>query len=149
MIALGSDHGGFDLKKQIMDHLAQRGIPYKDFGCFDKSSCDYPDFGKAAARAVADGSCEKGIVVCTTGIGISIAANKVPGVRCALCTDPYLAKMTRLHNNANMLALGGGFTGINLALEIVDTFLDTRFSEETKHIRRVEKLESDDRLNDK
>lgn len=149
MIALGSDHGGFDLKKQIMDHLAQRGIPYKDFGCFDKSSCDYPDFGKAAARAVADGSCEKGIVVCTTGIGISIAANKVPGVRCALCIDPYLAKMTRLHNNANMLALGGGFTGINLALEIVDTFLDTRFSEETKHIRRVEKLESDDRLNDK
>ncbi len=145
MIALGSDHGGYDLKNQIMDHLAERGIPFKDFGCFDKRSCDYPDYGKAAARAVAEGSCEKGIVVCTTGIGISIAANKVPGVRCALCTDPYLAKMTRLHNDANMLALGGGFTGINLALEIVDTFLDTRFSEEGKHVRRVEKLENDGR----
>lgn len=145
MIAFGSDHGGYDLKCQIMDHLAERGIPFKDFGCFDKRSCDYPDYGKAAARAVAEGSCEKGIVVCTTGIGISIAANKVPGVRCALCTDPYLAKMTRLHNDANMLALGGGFTGINLALEIVDTFLDTGFSEEGKHVRRVEKLEDDDR----
>lgn len=144
MIALGSDHGGYDLKRRIMEHLEEKGISYKDFGCFDKSSCDYPDFGKAAAKAVAEGICDKGIVVCTTGIGISIAANKVPGIRCALCTDPYLAKMTRLHNDANMLALGGGFTGPNLALEIVDTFLNTEFSQGENHVRRIGKLENTD-----
>lgn len=94
------------MKCRVMKHLKERGIAYRDFGCFDRKSCDYPDFGKAAARAVASGVCDRGILVCTTGIGISIAANKVPGVRCALCTDPYLAKMTRLHNDANMLALG-------------------------------------------
>ncbi|MCM1126402.1 MAG: ribose 5-phosphate isomerase B [Lachnospiraceae bacterium] len=142
MIALGSDHGGYDLKCQIMEHLKERGLEYKDFGCFDKSSCDYPDFGQAAAKAVAAGECEKGIVVCTTGIGISIAANKIPGIRCALCTDSYLAKMTRLHNDANMLALGGGFTGKNLALEIVDTFLDTEFSQGENHKRRIAKIEA-------
>ncbi len=141
MIALGSDHGGYDLKMQVAEHLKERGIAFKDFGCFDKSSCDYPDFGRAAAEAVADGACEKGIVVCTTGIGISIAANKVKGIRCALCTDPYLAKMTRLHNDANMLALGGGVTGRNLAVEIVDTFLDTEFSKGENHIRRISKIE--------
>ena len=141
MIALGSDHGGYDLKMQVMEHLKERGLEVKDFGCFGKSSCDYPDFGKAAAEAVADGTCDRGIVVCTTGIGISIAANKVKGVRCAFCTDPYLAKMTRLHNDANMLALGGGITGRNLALEIVDTFLDTEFSQGENHIRRISKIE--------
>ena len=141
MIALGSDHGGYDLKLQVMEHLKERGLEVKDFGCFDKSSCDDPDFGRAAAEAVADGTCDRGIVVCTTGIGISIAANKVKGVRCALCTDPYLAKMTRLHNDANMLALGGGITGKNLALEIVDTFLDTEFSQGENHIRRISKIE--------
>ena len=141
MIALGSDHGGYDLKLQVMEHLKERGLEVKDFGCFDKSSCDYPDFGRAAAEAVADGTCDRGIVVCTTGIGISIAANKVKGVRCALCTDPYLAKMTRLHNDANMLALGGGITGKNLALEIVDTFLDTEFSQGENHIRRIGLIE--------
>ena len=141
MIALGSDDGGYDLKLQVMEHLKERGLEVKDFGCFDKSSCDYPDFGRAAAEAVADGTCDRGIVVCTTGIGISIAANKVKGVRCALCTDPYLAKMTRLHNDANMLALGGGITGKNLALEIVDTFLDTEFSQGENHIRRISKIE--------
>lgn len=141
MIALGSDHGGFDLKCKIIEHLKERGLEYKDFGCADKSSCDYPEFGRAAAMAVASGECDRGIVVCTTGIGISIAANKVSGVRCALCTDPYLAKMTRLHNDANMLALGGGCTGVNLALEIVDTFLDTEFSQGENHIRRIGKLE--------
>ncbi len=141
MIALGSDHGGYDLKMQVAEHLKERGIAFKDFGCFDKNSCDYPDFGRAAAEAVADGACEKGIVVCTTGIGISIAANKVKGIRCALCTDPYLAKMTRLHNDANMLALGGGVTGRNLAVEIVDTFLDTEFSKGENHIRRISKIE--------
>ena len=138
MIALGSDHGGYDLKCRVMEHLDERGIAYKEFGCFDKTSCDYPDFGKAAAKAVASGACDKGIVVCTTGIGISIAANKVSGIRCALCTDPYLAKMTRLHNDANML---GEITGGNLALEIVDVFLDTEFSQEEKHMRRVGKME--------
>lgn len=141
MIALGSDHGGYDLKCRIMEHLKERGAEVQDFGCFDQSSCDYPDFGRAAAKAVADGACEKGILVCTTGIGISIAANKVPGIRCALCTNPYLAKMTRLHNDANVLALGGGIVGENLALEIVDVFLDTEFSEEEKHKRRISKIE--------
>ncbi len=141
MIALGSDHGGYDLKCQIMEYLKENNIEYKDFGCYDKTSCDYPDFGRAAAEAVASGECDRGIVICTTGIGISIAANKVPGVRCALCMDPYLAKMTRLHNDANMLALGGGITGRNLALEIVETFLNTEFSQGENHIRRIGKLE--------
>ena len=141
MIALGSDHGGYELKMHVMEHLKERGIACKDYGCFGTDSCDYPDFGKAAARAVAEGECDRGIVVCTTGIGISIAANKVKGVRCAFCTDSYLAKMTRLHNDANMLALGGGHTGKNLAVEIVDTFLDTEFSNEEKHVRRIGKVE--------
>ena len=140
-IALGSDHGGYDLKVKIIEHLKEREIDYKDFGCYDKNSCDYPEFGRAAAQAVATGEFDRGIVVCTTGIGISIAANKITGVRCALCTDAYLAKMTRLHNDANMLALGGGFTGVNLALEIVDTFLDTEFSEGENHKRRISKIE--------
>ena len=140
-VSIGCDHGGYDLKCQVMEHLKERGIAYKDFGCFDKQSCDYPEFGKAAAQAVAAGECDRGIVVCTTGIGISIAANKISGVRCAFCTDPYLAKMTRLHNDANMLALGGGVTGKNLAIEIVDTFLDTEFSEGENHKRRISKIE--------
>ena len=141
MIAIGSDHGGYDLKQVVIGYLEVQGIAYKDFGCYDKNSCDYPVFGKAAAEAVASGECEKGIVVCTTGIGISIAANKVPGVRCALCQDTFSAKMTRLHNNANMLALGGGIVGPNLALDIVETFLNTPFSEEEKHCRRIGLLE--------
>ena len=140
MIAIGSDHGGFDLKEQVKKHLVERGFEVKDFGCFDKSSVDYPDFGVAAAKAVADGTCEKGIVVCTTGIGISIAANKVKGIRCALGSEPLGAKMTRLHNDANMLALGGGVIGVNMGLEIVDTFLDTPFSGEEKHSRRINKI---------
>ena len=141
MIALGSDHGGYDLKIKIIKYLEDKGYECKDYGCYDKNSCDYPEFGKAAAKAVADGECEKGIVVCTTGIGISIAANKIKGIRCALCTDPYLAKMTRLHNDANVLALGGGFIGDNLAYEIVDTFLNTEFSQGENHIRRIGKIE--------
>lgn len=141
MIALGCDHGGFDLKQEVMKYLEQNHISYKDFGCYDKNSCDYPDFGHAAAKAVAEGICEKGIVICTTGIGISIAANKVKGIRCALCSEPLSAKMTRLHNDANMLALGGAMIGTNLALEIVATFLNTEFSEEEKHKRRVGLIE--------
>lgn len=140
MIAIGSDHGGFDLKELIQKHLQEKGYEVKDFGCFDKSSVDYPDFGVAAARAVASGECDRGIVVCTTGIGISIAANKVKGIRCALCSDTLSAKMTRLHNDANVLALGGGMLGPNLAMDIVDTFLDTPFSGEEKHARRIRKI---------
>lgn len=141
MIALGSDHGGYDLKIKIKNYLEEKGYECKDYGCYDKSSCDYPEFGKAAAQAVASGECEKGIVVCTTGIGISIAANKIKGIRCALCTDAYLAKMTRLHNDANVLALGGGYLGDNLAYEIVDTFLNTEFSQGENHIRRIGKID--------
>ncbi len=141
MIAIGSDHGGYDLKQVVIAYLEEKGIAYKDFGCTDKKSCDYPDFGKAAAKAVANGECERGIVICTTGIGISITANKVKGVRCALCQDSFSAKMTRLHNDANMLALGGGIVGPNLALDIVETFLNTGFSGEEKHERRVSKIE--------
>ncbi|MCM1568049.1 MAG: ribose 5-phosphate isomerase B [Roseburia sp.] len=141
MIAIGSDHGGYDLKQAIVKHLEERGIPYKDFGCNSKDSVDYPQFGHAVAKAVAEGSCEQGIVVCTTGIGISMAANKIKGIRCALCSDMLSAKMTRLHNDANVLALGGGMLGVNLAMDIVDTFLDTPFSGEEKHSRRIRQIE--------
>lgn len=141
MLAIGSDHGGFDLKQIIMEHLSKRGIPFEDVGCFDKSSCDYPEFGRAAAEAVGSGRCDRGIVICTTGIGISIAANKVKGVRCALCSESLSARLTRLHNDANMLALAGGMLGPNLALDIVDTFLDTEFSGGERHCRRVGQIE--------
>lgn len=139
MIALGSDHGGFGLKQHIIGYLEANGIPYQDFGCDNTDSCDYPDFGGAAARAVASGACEKGIVICTTGIGISIAANKVRGIRCALCAEPLSAEMTRRHNDANMLALGGGMIGPNLAERIVEVFLNTPF-EGGRHQRRVDKI---------
>lgn len=141
MIALGCDHGGYDTKQVVIQYLEEKGIPYKDFGCYDKSSCDYPIFGKAAAKAVASGECDKGIVICSTGIGISIAANKIKGVRCALCSNSYGAKMTRLHNNANMLALGGNVLGKDMVVDIVDTFLHTEFSGDERHIRRVGLLE--------
>ena len=140
MIAIGSDHGGFDLKEAVKKHLEERGIEYKDFGTYDKNSCDYPDFGKAAAEAVASGECEKGIVICTTGIGISIVANKVKGVRCALCSETSTARLTREHNDANVLAMGGGMTGPLLGCEIVDVFLDTPFSGLEKHSRRINKI---------
>ena len=142
-IALGCDHGGYELKQHIIKVLEKLGYEYEDFGCYGLESCDYPDFGAAAARAVAEGKCDKGIVICTTGIGISIAANKVPGIRCALCGDCFSAKATRLHNNANVLALGALVTGPGLALEIVDIFLDTPFSEEERHSRRVSQLEEE------
>ena len=141
MIAIGSDHGGFELKEAVIAHLKERGTTCKDFGCYDKKSCDYPVYGRAVAEAVAKGECEKGIVICTTGIGISITANKVKGVRCALCADTLTAQMTRLHNDANVLALGGGIVGPNLAVSIVDAFLETEFSEEEKHQRRIGLIE--------
>ena len=139
-IAVACDHGGLALKNAVMEWLTENGYEPVNFGTDTFASCDYPDFGVKAAEAVAKGECAYGIVVCTTGIGISIAANKVKGVRCALCSEPLSAKMTRLHNNANMLALGGGMVGVNLGLEIVKTFLQTPFSEEGKHIRRIDKI---------
>ncbi len=141
MISIGCDHGGYDLKERVVRHLEEKGIEVKDCGCYSKASCDYPQFGRAAAQVVASGECEKGIVICTTGIGISITANKTPGIRCALCADTLSAKMTRLHNDANMLALGAGIVGENLALEIVDTFLGTEFSGEARHQRRIDLIE--------
>ena len=141
MIAIGSDHGGYELRQIIMKHLKDRGIEYKDFGCPDTSSCDYPVYGRAVAKAVASGECEKGIVICTTGIGISITANKIPGIRCALCSDVLSAELTRQHNDANILALGAGIIGPNLAVKITDTFLDTVFSDEERHSRRISLIE--------
>ena len=141
MVAIGSDHGGFELKELIIKHLEEQGVDVNDMGCYDKSSCDYPVYGRAVAKAVADGSCEKGIVICTTGIGISITANKVKGIRAALCADTLSAKLTRLHNDANVLALGAGIVGTNLAMEIVDTFLNTDFSGEERHQRRIDGIE--------
>lgn len=141
MIAIGSDHGGYALKQEIMAHLDKRGLEYKDFGSFSEESCDYPEYGKAVAHAVAGGAYECGILICGTGIGISIAANKVPGIRAALCTDCFMAEATRLHNNANILALGGRVVGAGLALKIVDTFLDTPFSNEERHLRRIKGIE--------
>ncbi len=139
MYAIGSDHGGYALKQEIMKHLSERGIAYRDYGTYSDESCDYPDYGEAVGRAVASGECERGIVVCGTGIGISIAANKVRGVRCALCGDCFSAQMAREHNDANVLALGARVLGAGLALKIVDTFLDSTFAG-GRHERRVAKL---------
>lgn len=141
MIAIGSDHGGFELKKEVMAHLDARGLEYKDFGTYSDASCDYPVYGKAVAKAVASGECERGIIICGTGIGISIAANKVHGIRAALCGDCFSAEATRQHNDANVLALGARVVGSGLALKIVDTFLDTPFSNGERHIRRIEMIE--------
>lgn len=136
MLALGSDHGGYPLKQHVKSWLDAHGYEYKDYGCESADSCDYPVFGRAAAEAVASGECDRGIVICTTGIGISIAANKVHGIRCALCSEPLSAEMSRRHNDANMLSLGGGFVGPNLADRIVEVFLTTAF-EGGRHARRV------------
>ena len=141
MIAIGCDHGGYDLKMKVVEYLKGQNIPVKDVGCDSKPSCDYPIYGRAVGEAVASGECEKGIVICTTGIGISISANKVPGVRAALCSDTLSAKMTRLHNDANVLAMGAGIVGENLALAIVETFLNTEFSGEERHMRRINLIE--------
>lgn len=138
-IAMGSDHGGFDLKEQIKAWLQENGYEVVDFGCHSKESCDYADFGVPAARAVASGQCERGIVICTTGIGISISANKVKGIRCALCSEPWSAEMTRRHNDANMLAMGAGTVGFLLAQRIVEAFLSFAF-EGGRHQRRVNKI---------
>ena len=144
MIAIGCDHGGFELKQEILRHLEKRGLAYRDFGCYGTASCDYPVYGRAVAEAVAGGECERGILICGTGIGISITANKVKGIRAALCTDCFMAEATRLHNDANILALGGRVVGPGLALKIVDTFLDTPFSGEERHVRRISQIEPEE-----
>lgn len=138
-IAMASDHGGYLLKEHVKKYLTEQGHEVRDFGCNSLESCDYPIFGAQAARAVAAGECERGIVICTTGIGISITANKIKGIRCALCSEPLSAEMTRRHNNANMLAMGAGMTGEKLAERIVDTFLTAEF-EGGRHQRRVDEI---------
>ncbi|MCR4924621.1 MAG: ribose 5-phosphate isomerase B [Lachnospiraceae bacterium] len=139
-IAMGCDHGGYELKEIVKAHLLEKGYEVDDKGCYSLDSVDYPEYAKAVGEDVVSGKADKGIVLCTTGIGISIAANKVKGVRAALCSNTMTARMTREHNDANVLALSGGMTGPLLALEIVDVFLDTKFSNMEKHVRRIEKV---------
>ena len=139
-ISIACDHGAYMLKNKVAQHLKDQGHEVVDFGTNGPESCDYPDFAAQAARAVADGTCERGIVLCTTGIGVSITANKIHGIRCALLSDVLSAKMTRLHNDTNMMALGAGIVGENLALEIVDTWVATPFSGEARHQRRIDKV---------
>ncbi len=136
MIAIGSDHGGYALKEHLKAYLISKGIVCEDVGCDSPESCDYPIYGKAVGELVASGKCEKGIVICTTGVGISMSANKVKGVRAALCSDSFTAEMTRRHNDANVLAMGAGIVGPNLAERMVDVFLSTEF-EGGRHLRRV------------
>ena len=139
-IAIGCDHGALALKNKMVSWLEGKGHEVKDFGTYTSDSCDYPEFAAAAARAVASGECEKGIVLCTTGIGVSISANKIDGIRCAQLSDVWSAKMTRLHNDTNKMAMGAGVVGENLALEIADTWLGTEFSGEARHQRRIDKV---------
>ena len=139
-ISVACDHGALDLKNAVKDHLTAKGIEVVDFGCHTLNSCDYPDMIAPAAQAVASGECDKGIVLCTTGIGASITANKVKGIRCALLSDVLSARMTRLHNDTNVMALGAGIVGKNLALEIVDVWVGTEFSGDERHQRRINKM---------
>ncbi len=141
MIAIGCDHGGYALKEEIIKHLEDRGLDYKDFGCYSDESCDYPVYARLVGQAVIDGECEQGILVCGTGLGISMAANKMEGIRAAVCTDCFCAEATRQHNDANVLCLGGRVVGPGLAIKIVDTFLDTPFSGDERHLRRINLIE--------
>ncbi|WP_394917454.1 ribose 5-phosphate isomerase B [uncultured Robinsoniella sp.] len=141
MLGIGCDHGGYTLKLEIMEHLKKRGIECKDFGCDSEAAVDYPVYARAVANAVVNGECDRGILICGTGIGISIAANKIKGIRAALCSDCFSAEATRLHNDANILAMGARVVGPGLALKIVDTFLDTPFSEEERHKNRISLIE--------
>ena len=139
-IAVACDHGALDLKNKVKAHLEAAGHEVEDFGTHTLASCDYPDFAAPAAKAVAEGKCDKGIVMCTTGIGVSIVANKVDGVRCALLHDLMTAKLTREHNDTNVMALGAGVVGEMLALQLVDTWLGTEFSHNERHQRRIDKV---------
>ena len=143
MIALGSDQAGYELKQVIIRHLEERGLAYKDYVSYNADPVDYPIYGKKVAHAIVDGECDRGILICGTGIGISIAANKVRGIRAAVCSDCFSAEATRLHNDANILAFGARVIGPGLAEKIVDTFLDTEFSGVERHARRVEMIEED------
>ena len=140
-IAIGCDHGGYLLKQDILIWLEENDYDFEDFGCYNTESVDYPIYAEKVARAVASGECEKGIVICTTGIGVSMAANKVKGIRCALCGDSYSAEMTRRHNDANVLAMGAGIIGPNMAKKITEVFLTTAF-EGGRHARRVGLLDN-------
>lgn len=141
MIGIGCDHGGLELKKEVIRYLEGQGIEYKDYGTYTSESVDYPVYAKLVANAVASGECEKGILICGTGIGVSIVANKVKGIRCALCHDVFSAKATREHNDSNVLAMGGRVVGPGLAVEIVKTWLGTDFSGDERHIRRIKMIE--------
>ncbi len=141
MIALGCDQGGFDLKKEVIAYLNERNIDFKDCGSYNMDSVDYPDYAKKVVNAILSGECDKGILICGTGIGISIVANRHKGIRAALCGDVFSAKATRLHNDANILAMGGRVIGPGLCLEIVDAFLNTEFSGEERHQRRIDKID--------
>ncbi|MBR4015965.1 MAG: ribose 5-phosphate isomerase B [Anaerotignum sp.] len=143
MLALGCDHGGYPLMKEVIQYLDEQKIAYKNFGTFSEESVDYPVYGKMVAKAVAEGECEQGILICGTGIGISITANKIKGIRAALCGDVFSAKATREHNDANILALGARVTGPGLALEIVKAFLETPFSNDERHVRRIRQIEAE------
>ena len=140
-ISIGCDHGGYLLKEKVVKHLQDKGYDVEDVGCYSLESCDYPVYGKKVAKSVSEGKCDRGIVICTTGIGISITANKFKGVRAALCSDCFSAEATRLHNDANVLALGAGVVGELLALKIVDIFLNTEFSQVERHINKVSQIE--------
>ena len=139
-IALGCDHGALALKDALIPHLEKMGYEVKDFGTYSSASCDYPDFVGPAAKAVASGECDKGIALCTTGIGVSIVCNKVKGIRCALLSDVMSARLTREHNDTNMMVIGAGVVGQMLAFEIIDTWLGTEFSHDERHQRRINKL---------
>ena len=143
MLALGCDHGGYELKQEIKKYLEEKQIEYRDFGCDSTDSVDYPVYAKKVCNAILNGDCDTGILICGTGIGISITANKIKGSRAALCTDCFCAEATRLHNDANVLALGGRVVGPGLAVKIVDTFLNTPFSEDERHMRRIRQMEED------
>lgn len=141
MIALGNDHTGYELKKAIMEYLDAKGIEYKDYGCGEVTASNYPDYAKAVGKAIQNKECDRGILICGTGIGISITANKMKGIRCALCHDVFSAEATRLHNDANVLAMGARVIGVGHALKIVEAFLSTDFSNEERHINRIKMME--------
>ncbi len=141
MIALGCDHGGFHLMKEVKKYLDEHGLDYKDFGTYDDASCDYPDYAEKVAKAIQSGECERGILTCGTGIGITIAANRYKGIRAANCTNVFMAQETRKHNDANILGMGERVIGVGTALMILETFLNTPFSEGERHVRRIRKLE--------